>query len=66
MRRFELQPSREDLATPYQREKLFDAWHGQLTPRWWTRIIAGAPSIALEVHQLRGGSATPDYRHDAA
>jgi hypothetical protein len=54
-RRFELQPSREDLASPYQREKLFDAWHGQLTPRWWARLLAGAPSVALEVHQLRGG-----------
>jgi Replication-relaxation len=54
-RRFELQPSREDLATPYQREKLFDAWHGQLAPRWWVRSITGAPSVALEIHQLRGG-----------
>lgn len=52
VRRFELRPSREDLATPYQREKLFDAWHGQLSPRWWTRLVAGAPSVALELHQL--------------
>ncbi len=52
VRRFELRPSREDTATPYQREKLFDAWHGQLCPRWWERLLRGPPSIALEVHQL--------------
>jgi hypothetical protein len=56
MGRYELRPSREDLATPYQREKLFDAWHGQLAPRWWARILAGAPSVALETHQLSDGS----------
>lgn len=54
VRRFELRPSREDIATPYQREKLFDAWHGQLCPRWWARLLRGPPSIALEVHQLPG------------
>jgi hypothetical protein len=52
VRRFEIRPSREDLAAPYQREKLFDAWHGQLSPRWWTRLAAGPPSVALEVHEL--------------
>jgi hypothetical protein len=52
--RFELRPSREDIATPYQREKLFDAWRGQLCPRWWTRLVRGPPGVALEVHQLPG------------
>jgi protein involved in plasmid replication-relaxation len=53
--RFEVRPSREDIATPYQREKLFDAWHGQLCPRWWTRLVRGPPSVALELHQVPAG-----------
>ena len=56
MRRWEIRLGREDLATPYQREKMFDAFYGQLGERWWTRLIAGQPSIALEVHSLGDGT----------
>lgn len=50
--RYELRLGREDLASPYEREKLFDALCGQLTVRWWERITLGQPSIALELHSL--------------
>jgi hypothetical protein len=50
--RFEIRLGREDLATPYQREKMFDAFYGQLAERWWVRLSLGQPSIALEVHHL--------------
>lgn len=55
VRRYELVLSREDQATPYQREKLFDAWHGQLVARWWERPLAGQQSVALEIHDLPTG-----------
>src|SRR4051812_38169768 len=31
--RYEIRLGREDTASPYKREKLFDAWHGQLSVR---------------------------------
>jgi hypothetical protein len=56
LRRFELRLGREDVASPYKREKLFDAWHGQLIARWWERPCRGQLSVALEVHH--GADAT--------
>jgi len=56
MRRFEIRLGREDVASPYKREKLFDGWHGQLAARWWQRLHSGQPSFALEVHH--GADAT--------
>jgi hypothetical protein len=50
--RYELRLGREDIASPYEREKLFDALCGQLSVRWWERIALGQPSIALELHSL--------------
>ena len=50
--RWELRLGREDIASPYQREKMLDAIYGQLGERWWMRLTAGQPSIALEVHHL--------------
>jgi hypothetical protein len=55
-RRWEIRLGREDLATPYQREKMFDAFYGQLVERWWTRFLLGQPSASLEVHQLADGT----------
>jgi hypothetical protein len=54
--RWEVRLGREDLATPYQREKMLEAWHGQLAARWWTRLVVGQPSISLEVHHLPDGT----------
>lgn len=56
VRRFELRLGREDEASPFKREKLFDAWHGQLSPRWWRRLIARTPSLALELHHGLDGT----------
>jgi hypothetical protein len=56
MRRFEIRLGREDVASPYKREKLFDGWHGQLSVRWWQRLYRGQPSLALELHH--GADAT--------
>lgn len=56
MGRWEIRLGREDLATPYQREKMLEAWHGQLAARWWTRLVLGQASIALEVHHLPDGT----------
>jgi hypothetical protein len=54
--RFEIRLGREDLANPYQREKMFDAFYGQLAERWWVRLTLGQPSVALEVHHLPDGT----------
>lgn len=56
MRRFEIRLGREDLASPFKREKLFDAWHGQVSVRWWQRFVSGQPSLALELHHGRDGT----------
>jgi protein involved in plasmid replication-relaxation len=56
VRRWEIRLGREDLATPYQREKMFDSFYGQLGERWWRRLATGQPSIALEVHNLPDGT----------
>jgi hypothetical protein len=55
-RRFEIRLGREDVASPYKREKLFDAWHGQLCARWWRRLLGGQPWLALEVHHGHDGT----------
>ncbi len=34
---------------------MFEALHKRLQRRWWRRLVHGQPSVALEVHHIRGG-----------
>ncbi len=33
---------------------MFEALHKRLQRRWWRRLLGGQPSVALEVHHVRG------------
>ena len=45
---------RIDKATPEALVAMFDALHKRLLRRWWRRLFAGQPSVALEVHLADG------------
>jgi hypothetical protein len=34
---------------------MYEALHKRLQRRWWRRVLHGQPSVALEVHHIRGG-----------
>jgi hypothetical protein len=34
---------------------MFEALHKRIQHRWWRRLALGQPSVALEVHYIRGG-----------
>lgn len=54
MRRWEIQLSREDTASPFQRQMMFSEWAAVLSERWWRRIVFGQPSVALGIHNVKG------------
>ncbi len=51
-------PYRTDRATPEAVVGLFDTLHRRLRQRWWRRLVAGQPSVALEAHLLPGTGGT--------
>jgi Replication-relaxation len=55
--RLEVEPYRTDHASAEAVVRLFEVLHKRLLRRWWRRLLAGQPSVALEVHH---GGATPD------
>jgi hypothetical protein len=50
--RYELIPYRNDDATPERMVQVFQALGATLGRRWFRRLLAGAPTIALETHVL--------------
>ena len=50
--RLALVPYRTDAASDDALVDLFEVLHKRLLQRWWRRLLAGQPSIALEVHLL--------------
>jgi hypothetical protein len=50
--RYELIPYRNDVATPERMVQVFQALGATLGRRWFRRLLAGAPTIALETHIL--------------
>jgi len=55
-RRYWLLPYRADEATPDQVRRLLESWHQMTERRWWQRLLAGQPSLALELHALPDAS----------
>jgi Replication-relaxation len=47
-----LLPYRADEATPDQVRRLIESWHQMTLRRWWQRLLAGQPSIALELQAI--------------
>ena len=47
--RLRIIPARADLAAPDRIARLLGIWHQLLLQRWYTRLLWGQPSIALEV-----------------
>ena len=52
--RLRIAPYRTDRATAEAVVGLFEGLHKRLLQRWWRRLLAGQPSVALEAH-LRSG-----------
>lgn len=52
--RLRVQAYRGDSAGVEAIVAMYEALHKRLLRRWWRRLIAGQPSIALEVHHARG------------
>ena len=50
MRRLWLVPGRTDEASPVRVRRLLESWQQQLGRRWWRRLVAGQPSLCLELH----------------
>lgn len=48
--RLQVLPYRTDAAEPQAVARVYAALHASLGVRWWRRLLAGQPSVALEVH----------------
>lgn len=48
--RFRIEPHRTDQASAESVVRMFAALHHRLQVRWWRRLIAGQPTVSLEVH----------------
>ena len=55
--RLRVEPYRSDQAGPEALVSMFEALHGRLVLRWWRRLPAGQPSLALEAHHSGRGEA---------
>ncbi|HEY3667504.1 MAG TPA: hypothetical protein VGL19_15965, partial [Polyangiaceae bacterium] len=51
--RFRIEPYRTDQASAESVVRMFAALHHRLQVRWWRRLIAGQPTVSLEVHHER-------------
>ena len=47
---------RTDAADAHALARMYAALHAALAVRWWRRLTAGQPSVAVEVHHAPGGS----------
>jgi hypothetical protein len=54
--RMAVEPYRTDQATAAALVTMFEALHKRLLRRWWRRLLAGQPSVALEVHHTGSAS----------
>ena len=52
--RLRLSAHRIDRAAPEALVDMFEALHKRLLQRWWRRLVAGQPSLSLEVHHVGG------------
>ncbi len=52
--RLALAAHRSDRAEPEALVAMFEALHKRLLQRWWRRLVAGQPSLSLEVHYRHG------------
>jgi DNA-binding transcriptional ArsR family regulator len=59
---------RTDVADAAALVRMFDALHKRLLRRWWRRLLAGQPSVSLEVHHgpVPAPSAEPAGAGDSA
>ncbi len=58
-----VEPYRTDKASAEAVVEMFAAFHKRLLRRWWRRLLAGQPALALEVHhrvQARAGEMSPN------
>jgi hypothetical protein len=55
--RLRVEPHRTDHASAASIVAMFGALHRRLQRRWWRRLVAGQPAVALEIHFEREGSA---------
>jgi hypothetical protein len=52
--RLRVQAYRADSASAEAVVSMYEALHKRLQRRWWRRLLAGQPSVSLEVHHARG------------
>jgi hypothetical protein len=55
--RLRVETYRTDRATADAVVAMFESLHKRLLRRWWRRLLFGQPSVALEIHHRREGSA---------
>jgi hypothetical protein len=48
--RLRLEPYLGDAPDEHALARMYSTLHAALTPRWWRRLLRGAPSISLEAH----------------
>ncbi len=53
--RLRVEPYRTDRTSVEGVVAMFEALHKRVQRRWWRRLLWGQPSVALEVHHVRGG-----------
>jgi hypothetical protein len=63
--RLRVEPHRTDHASAASIVTMFEALHRRMQLRWWRRLIAGQPTVALEVHHEHEGSAAGRLEHFA-
>jgi Replication-relaxation len=52
--RLQVEPYRTDRTSVEGVVAMYEALHKRLQRRWWRRLVSGQPSVALEVHHIRG------------
>jgi hypothetical protein len=63
--RLRIEPNRTDHASAASIARMYGALHQRLQRRWWRRLLAGQPAVALEVHHEHRGSAESCSEHFA-
>ncbi len=56
--RLTVQPYRTDRTSVEGVVAMYEALHKRLQQRWWRRLFAGQPSVALEVHHVHAADGT--------
>ncbi|HTQ67568.1 MAG TPA: replication-relaxation family protein [Solirubrobacteraceae bacterium] len=55
--RLVIEPYRSDHAEPEALSRMLEALHAGMARAWWARLLAGQPSVALEIHYSDGAPA---------